>query len=158
MLVALTAVAGAAPPAPPEPPKPDPLLEIRSAGEEARDLIDLLMPFLARLNFTEQTRRFDPVKGFTTTSFVATNDDFIGVGGRRGCLLLRFIASRTPPGPVRAGVRDRAADFSHELASFLRGLPTPRPVARAVTPVGPPGCAVPRGDRAADHAPSAATR
>ena len=96
-LIAL--LAAAAPAATAAPPKRDAYLEVRTANEAARDVIDLLLPLFATLNFAEQVRKPDPQTGVTTTSFLGTNGDFIGVAGRNSCVIVAFQASRSPVGP-----------------------------------------------------------
>ena len=135
-----TAAAPAAAPATSSPAKTDAYLEIRSPGEEARDVIELLVPLFAKLNFTERLRKTDALSEVTTTSFLASNGDFIGVAGRRSCVVVAFTATRHPTAEVARGVRDRAADLSAQIRSFLAGLPTPRPVAREVPVDVTPQC------------------
>ena len=137
-LIAL--IAAAAPAATVAPPWRDAYLEVRTTNEAARDVIDLLLPLFATLNFAEQVSKTDAQTGVSTTSFLGTNGDFIGVVGCDSRVIVAFQASRNPVGPVKLGVRDRSADFSERVRAFLNGLPTPRPLATDVSPGGTPQC------------------
>lgn len=128
----------AGPGANPPTPKRDAYLEIHSLNEAPRDVINLLVPFFAKLNFTERVRKTDTQTGTTTTSFVGSNGDFVGITGRPGCLAVALYTSRHPIAPVSLGVRERSIDFREQLKGFLAGLPTPRPTAAEIVPDGAP--------------------
>ena len=130
-LVAAAAIAAAgpatAPKQPPPPPKPDAVVSIRADLERAENLIELLIPFLAKLDFAETRRRTFATSGLVSVQFANLNGDWVWTAGRPNCVTVAYYAAhRAAPasGPSATG---RAAAFQSRLTEFLDSLPTPRP-------------------------------
>ena len=116
---------------PPAPLQPDALVEIRSYGEAANELIELLVPFLAKQHFgSDRPRRHDRT-GVVSAVFVGPSrpgvgGDFIVTTGTYNCVLLAYY---TAPGERSGRPADgigRAVQFRIDLEGYLRNLPTPR--------------------------------
>ncbi len=120
----------ASPPSATAPARPAPnaetVIELRSYGEYPRDMIELLVPFVARLEFAEVRITTKSPPGVAAAAFVAADGDFLIVTGRFNCIVVAYFARwpyRTSRGPT---ARDRADSFRAELDGFLARLPTPR--------------------------------
>lgn len=115
----------------PEPLQPDALVMLSSYGEQPNDLIELLVPFLARHEFAiDRPRRVDD-NGVATANFVsaashAYGRDSIYVSGRYNCIVLAYYSS--PYERLRRPVDGimRSAKFRMDLEGFVQSLPTPR--------------------------------
>ena len=127
LLIGLASLAVAADKAPATPPKADSTLEIRSYGEPAEDLSELLAPFLARLDFAE-FRRF-PTKSekYVATELRHPDGDRVYILGGPNCLVVGYFSTRHPAYSLAVTPVDRAERFRAQLKTFLEGLPTPRP-------------------------------
>ena len=121
---------------------PEALVEIRSYGEQYRDLKALLVPFLAKHRFYESSLRDKTKAGAPASAFTGPDGDFAATTGRYNCVLVAYYSTRTEPSSDGAMPRDRANSFTIALDEFLTGLPEPRPTFR-VTTWGATHCANP---------------
>ena len=129
----VTGSAAAAPRKPklPEVTQPDALVLLTSYGEKPNDLIELLVPFLAKHDFAmDRPRRIDD-KGVASASFQNTDalgydKDFIVVAGRYNCVIVAYFSSpyERLSRPVNGILR--SAQFRVDLEGFVQSLPTPR--------------------------------
>ena len=78
--------------------QPDALVLLTSYGEKPNDLIELLVPFLARHGFAMVHPRHTDANGVASTLFqsmkpMAYGRDYIVVSGRYNCLLVGYFSS-----------------------------------------------------------------
>jgi hypothetical protein len=130
LLVVVALASASTPEKPPATPQQaDAALEIHSHGETGFNIRELLIPFLARLDFAE-AKRYPVSSGrYAASEFKHANGDRVFVLGAPNCLLVGYFATRHPVSPPLLGPADRATRFSAELKDFLSTLPTPRPTA-----------------------------
>ncbi|MBS0376739.1 MAG: hypothetical protein JSR73_19355 [Proteobacteria bacterium] len=107
-------------------------MEVTSYGERPRDLLALLVPFLAAKHYTWRRPPASSEIPEGSAAFEHPDGDFVVTAGRFNCIVVAYYA--LSPGKDRWGVvaRDRAGSFEVALMDFLEGLPTPRPVPREV--------------------------
>lgn len=115
----------------PEPLQPDALVLLSSYGEQPNDLIELLVPFLAKRGFAaDRPRQVDPggaaLASFTNSAAVLALRDFIIAGGRFNCVLVAYYSSSYERLTRPANGVLRSAQFRIDLEAFLQSLPTPR--------------------------------
>jgi hypothetical protein len=127
-LIALASAADSAKP-PPTPPQPDAAVEIRSYGEAPANLRELLIPFLARLDFGESKRYHFASDQHVASDFRRTDGDRVYMLGGSNCLVVGYFSTRHPATPAALSPSDRAHRFIAELKDFLEALPTTRPIA-----------------------------
>jgi hypothetical protein len=132
LLVAVAASSAAAPPSRP-PPRVELIFEIRSYGEQPRDIVALLVPFLAKLRFSRAQRPSSMKIPDGAEAFGRLDGDFVITSGRFNCILIAYYSGYPGLGPDGAVPKDRAGAFAANLLDFLDGLPTPRPQPRQVT-------------------------
>jgi hypothetical protein len=111
--------------------QPDALVLLTSYGEKANDLIELLVPFLARHGFGMVHPRHIDANGVATASFqsmkpMAYGRDFIVVSGRYNCLLVGYFSSQVERLSAPANGILRSVQFRVDLEGFVQSLPTPR--------------------------------
>ena len=110
-------------------------MEVTSYGERPRDLLALLVPFLAKQQFYQPFQRLS-AKYAEGSAFFDNPDkprgDFIVTAGRFNCIVVVYY-SNPNTGPNADLSKERAYAFQLALLDFLEGLPTPRPVQREVT-------------------------
>lgn len=104
------------------------IVELRSYGEQPQDMIELLVPFVANLGFTD-TINSPPLRdaGINRAMLRYSDGDIVGLQGAFNCVVLEYFVTR-PWRPLRGGPssKERAQMFNASLTAFLRGLPTPR--------------------------------
>jgi hypothetical protein len=110
----------------------DTALEIRSFGEQAQSLLDLLTPFLANFNFSEAKRYPTTDRRQVSVLLQREDGDRVVVLGTFNCLIVNYFANRRQNVAPKIGATDRANRFLEQLKGFLAGLPTPRPAFREV--------------------------
>ena len=107
-------------------------LELRSYPEDPRDLVALLIPFLAKLNFAEKLPREPWPGGIVRAFLLGTSGDIIDLTGQRGCVVVVLEATLLPTGPEKRARSSRVQEFRTALHAFLGSLPTPRLSAKDV--------------------------
>jgi hypothetical protein len=127
-LLALVAAADSAKPRP-TPPQADAAVEIRSYGEAPADLRELLIPFVARLDFAESKRYSFTAGQHLESEFRRPDGDRVYMLGGSNCLVVGYFSTRHPAIPPELSPSDRANRFIAQLKDFLASLPTTRPIA-----------------------------
>jgi hypothetical protein len=104
------------------------IVELRSYREQPQDMIELLVPFVANLGFTD-TITSPPLRdaGINRAMLRYSDGDVAGLQGAFNCVVVEYFVTR-PWRPVRGGpsTKERAQTFETSLTAFLQGLPTPR--------------------------------
>jgi hypothetical protein len=107
-------------------------IEIRSYGEQSRDLLALMVPFFAKIEFSQITTIPVDRDKEGAGIFAAPNGDYVATAGRYNCLIVVY--SSTVKGVGKDGIAptERFNKFRSTVRDFLAGLPAPRPVPRDV--------------------------
>jgi len=105
-------------------------VEIHSYGETAANLRELLIPFLAQLNFAEAPRSAQASPAYLASEFRRADGDRVFVLGGPNCLLVGYFSRRHPQSAPALSPGDRARRFAAQLKDFLASLPTTRPRSR----------------------------
>ncbi len=135
-LGALLAVANAGRAASPEAPMTNIELvrELRSYGEERRDLVALFIPFLAEIGFTDSESKMPDASFFGETSTIAgSNGDFIGIRGRYNCIVLVYYSTLREDRSRSRTLRTTVDAFDSALTEYVARLPSPKLTLRSVT-------------------------
>ena len=107
-------------------------IEIRSYGERPRDLLALLMPFLAKREFS----RSDPISEETASegsaTFTGRNGNFLSTAGHVNCIVVVYLSLSVAKGTRALNNAENFSAFRTALSDYLSGLPTPRPVPRDI--------------------------
>jgi hypothetical protein len=106
-------------------------IEIRSYGESPRDLLALLVPFLAHREFVPDRPAADSSNQGAAT-FSGSNGDFVSTTGRFNCLIVVYLSRSSAKEIGQSPVPGNFRAFRLALGEFLAGLPTPRPVPRDI--------------------------
>ena len=138
----ITAVASAAEPAvkPAAGRAADVTLEIRSYGEQPRELIELLVPLFAKYQFAELLPRKQVASGLAQAIFrsgVIANSASVPATivamGNFNCVAVDFFLMDSR-GNYDRPYRDKNTDvFRSRLVQFIFGLPAPQPTIREIS-------------------------
>lgn len=105
------------------------IVELRSYGEQPQNLIELLVPFVVTLGFTDGNRsQALRDSGINQALMRSTDGDLVGLRGDSfNCVVVEYFVTR-PWRPLRGepSTKERGQSFKNSLEMFLRGLPTPR--------------------------------
>jgi hypothetical protein len=108
------------------------VIELRSYGEQQRDLVRLLVPWLAKIRFYDATHQSSIEIEEDAVIFADPDGDFVGITGRYNCISIAYYT--TPAHMITRGLtgRERSDAFEAALTGFLQNLPTPRVTQRIV--------------------------
>ena len=97
-------------------------------GETGIDVLDTIIPELARLEFAEAIPRDISVEKFPVATFRRANGDEIQVTAGKGCALVAFYGARILPGTDRGAFAHRFTAIHANLKKSIARLPQPHPV------------------------------
>jgi len=138
-LLAAMANAGAASAAEEPMAIPELVREVRSYGEERRDLAALFVPFLSAHGFHDSSTMPDAWFFDETVTFGGDDGDFVGVRGRYNCIVLVYYSTLREPKSRRRSIRSALDEFEAAMADFVARLPSPKLAVRSLT-WGDPKC------------------
>ena len=104
-----------------------PTLGFWISGETGVDVLETIIPELARLNFAEVTPRDESAEHLPIAIFRRSNSDAIQVTTRKRCVLVAFYGARDLAGTVRGAFARRYAAIHADLKKYLATLPQPHP-------------------------------
>jgi hypothetical protein len=107
---------------------PVPTLGFFISGETGLDVLETIIPELARLNFAEATPRDTSAEHLPVVTFRRFDGDEIQVTAARQCVLVAFYGAEDLPGTNRGAFALRFAALHADLKKYLAALPQPRPV------------------------------
>jgi len=105
---------------------PVPTLGFYIAGESGTDVLDTLIPELARLRFAEVSNRYISAEHFPVATFRSDRDEIQVTAGERCALITFFGAAVRPESNAKVVVRRYSAIHS-ALERYLATLPQPHP-------------------------------
>jgi hypothetical protein len=117
---------------------PVPTLGFLISGETGLDVLETIIPELARLNFAEATPRRDTsAEHLPVATFRRSNGDEIQVTAAKQCVLIAFYGAEDSPGTDRGAFARRYAALHADLKKYLASLPQPHPrILEGVPPLG----------------------
>ncbi len=105
---------------------PETVRELHSYGEERRDLLTLMAPFLAAQGFSDGPAGRDINVFGEATTFLGADGDLIGVRGRFNCIVVTYYSTfQHDPGRTRS-LDVALSAFNRALDAFLSSLPSPK--------------------------------
>ena len=107
---------------------PEVAIELRSYGEQPRDLVELLVPFVANLGFSVRVNSSslrDP--GINQALVRESDGDIVALWGKGfNCVVVEYFVIWQRNLKADSLAAKRAQIFETALDRFLRGLPAPR--------------------------------
>jgi hypothetical protein len=97
-------------------------------GETGIDVLDTIIPELARLSFAEAIPRDISVQQFPVATFRRANGDEIQVTAGKRCALVAFYGARVLPGTELGAFAQRFTAIHANLKKYIARLPQPHPV------------------------------
>jgi hypothetical protein len=97
-------------------------------GETGIDVLDTIIPELARLGFAEAIPRDMSVEPFPVATFRRANGDEIQVTAGKRCALVAFYGAWVLPGTDPGAFAERFAAIQANLKKYIARLPQPHPV------------------------------
>lgn len=109
-----------------------PTLGFYITGETGADVLDTIIPELARVGFTESLPREASTEHLPLATFRRSNGDEIRVTAGKRCAVLAFSGAGAPPGTDRKtygrAYGQRFADVHATLKQYFARLPRPHPI------------------------------
>ena len=97
-------------------------------GETGIDVLDTIIPELARLSFAEAIPRDISVEQFPVATFRRANGDEIQVTAGKRCALIAFYGARVLAGTDPGAFAQRFTAIHANLKKYIARLPQPHPV------------------------------
>jgi hypothetical protein len=102
-------------------------LGIYITGQTGADVLETIIPELARLSFAEAIPREMSSEHLPVATFRRANGDEIQVTAGKGCALLAFFGARIAPGADPGAFVHRFGTIHADLKNHLERLPQPHP-------------------------------
>jgi len=117
---------------------PVPTLGFLISGDTGLDVLETIIPELARLNFAEAALRDTSAEHLPVATFRRSNGDEIQITAAKQCVLVAFYGAEDLPGTDRGAFARRFAAIHADLKKYLASLPQPHPriLEGEVPPIG----------------------
>ena len=117
---------------------PVPTLGFLISGVTGLDVLETIIPELARLHFAGATPRDTSAEHLPVATFRRSNGDEIQVTAAKQCVLVAFYGAEELSGTDRGAFARRYAALHADLKKYLASLPQPHPrvLEGEVPPIG----------------------
>jgi hypothetical protein len=120
-------------------PHPELVKEIKSYGEERRDLIALFVPFLAKHDFYDDAAISEARDYSDTATYRGPDGDFVGIRGRYNCIVITYYSTLKDPASRKRSAGAALDAYEEAIEAFVASLPSPKLAVRTLI-WGTPAC------------------